>query len=223
MKIIFATGNPNKLQEIREILGDSSLEIISMREAGISADVQETGSTFEENAMIKAEACADLARRIGHFSGDTVVMADDSGLEIDALGGEPGVYSARYLGYDTPYDEKNRILLERMKDIPETERSARFVCAVAAVPVHAADDRAGVLVTRETMEGRIAQKAAGMNGFGYDPIFYLPEFGKTSAELMPAEKNTISHRGKALRAMQVRLKSIALCPAESSQFGGYMQ
>ena len=206
MKIIFATGNENKLREIREIMGDLAEEVVSMKEAGVFVDAEETGQTFEENAVLKARACADAARASGRFADGTLVMADDSGLEIDALGGEPGIYSARYLGHDTSYDEKNSRILERLKDVPEKDRTARFVCAVAAVILRAAGDDQ-VLVTRETMEGRIAYEIAGANGFGYDPIFYLPEYGKTSAEISPEEKNAISHRGKALRAMRSRLQT----------------
>ncbi|MCR5674125.1 MAG: RdgB/HAM1 family non-canonical purine NTP pyrophosphatase [Lachnospiraceae bacterium] len=213
MKIVFATGNENKLREIREIMGDLAEEIVSMKEAGVFADPEETGSTFEENALIKAEACAVRVRESGNFSGDVVVMADDSGLEIDALGGEPGIHSARYLGHETSYDEKNRVLLERMKDVPEEKRTARFVCAVAAVIVPAGEksgDQPGSFVVRQTMEGRIGYTIAGENGFGYDPIFYLPEYGRTSAEIAPEEKNAISHRGKALRAMRELLAGAEL-------------
>ena len=230
MKIIFATGNANKLKEIREIMGDISDEILSMKEAGVYADPEENGTTFRENALIKARACAVKAHGICGPGETILVMADDSGLEIDALGGEPGIYSARYLGHETSYDEKNSVILERLKDVPENERTARFVCAVACVIVRGAGDEPGLsddgtadvsglsataaadaaddksFVTCETMEGRIAYEIAGANGFGYDPIFFLPEYGKTSAEISPEEKNAISHRGKALRAMRKVLK-----------------
>ena len=191
-KLIFATGNENKVREIREIMGDLGYEVISMKEAGIDIDIDETGTTFAENALIKAKAVNDVCHEL--------VLADDSGLEIDCLGKEPGIYSARYLGHDTPYSEKNRIILERLEGVPDEERTARFVCAVAAV---FPDGRSEVCV--ETMEGRIGHKIAGENGFGYDPIFFLPEYGKTSAEISPEEKNAISHRGKALRAMREKL------------------
>ena len=211
MKIIFATGNENKLREIREIMSDLADETVSMKEAGVSADPEETGSTFAENAEIKVRACAALVKESGRFSEDVIVMADDSGLVIDALGGEPGIYSARYLGHETPYDQKNRMILERLNDVPAERRSARFVCAVAAEIVRAGtenhpSERAEVLISQETMEGRIADDIAGENGFGYDPIFFLPDYGKTSAEISPEEKNAISHRGKALRAMREQLK-----------------
>ena len=191
-RIVFATGNAGKLKEIREILKDLGLEIITMREAGLDGDIEENGTTFCENAEIKARAVWEKTGGI--------VLADDSGLVIDYLNGEPGVYSARYLG-DTPYEEKNRILIERLSDAKDTERSARFMCNIAAV---LPDGR--VLHTEASMEGEIAKKPAGNGGFGYDPILWLPEYGKTSAELTMEEKNRISHRGKALEMMKDSLK-----------------
>lgn len=191
-RIVFATGNAGKLKEIREILKDLGLEIITMREAGFDGDIEENGTTFCENAEIKARAVWEKTGGI--------VLADDSGLVIDYLNGEPGVYSARYLG-DTPYEEKNRVLIERLSDAKDTERSARFMCNIAAV---LPDGR--VLHTEASMEGEIAKKPAGNGGFGYDPILWLPEYGKTSAELTMEEKNRISHRGKALEMMKDSLK-----------------
>ena len=188
MKLIFATGNENKMREIREILAGRGYEILSMKEAGIDVDVVEDGKTFAENALIKARAISKIAGEL--------VLADDSGLEIDALGGEPGIYSARYMGYDTSYTEKNNNLISRLEGVPDEERTARFVCAMAAV---FPDGREETVVG--TMEGRIGYEIAGENGFGYDPIFFLPKYGKTSAEISPEEKNAISHRGKALRAI----------------------
>ncbi len=188
MKLIFATGNENKMREIREILDGKGYEILSMKEAGIDIDVVEDGKTFSENALIKARA-------ICKASGE-LVLADDSGLEIDALGGEPGIYSARYMGHDTSYVEKNNNLISRLEGVPDEKRTARFVCAMAAVFPNGREE-----VVVGTMEGRIGYEIAGENGFGYDPIFYLPEYGKTSAEISPEEKNAISHRGKALRAI----------------------
>ena len=188
MKLIFATGNENKMREIREILAGRGYEILSMKEAGIDADVVEDGKTFAENALIKARAISKIAGEL--------VLADDSGLEIDALGGEPGIYSARYMGHETSYTEKNNNLISRLEGVPDEKRTARFVCAMAAV---FPDGREETVVG--TMEGRIGYEIAGENGFGYDPIFYLPEYGKTSAEISPEEKNAISHRGKALRAI----------------------
>ena len=203
MKIIFATGNENKLREIREILGDLAEEVVSMKEAGVFVDPDETGETFEENAILKARACAEAAAASGRFAEGTLVMADDSGLEIDALGREPGIYSARYMGEDTSYDIKNANLIDRVKDVPEDRRGARFVCAVAAV---LPDGRS--LVQTGIMEGRVAYETAGENGFGYDPLFFLPQYGKTSAELSPEEKNAISHRGQALRMMKIALEAM---------------
>ena len=187
--IIFATGNKDKMREIREIMADCDVQIQSMKEAGIQVDIVEDGKTFEENALIKARAIA------AHT--DAIVLADDSGLEIDALNKEPGVYSARYMGEDTSYDIKNRILLDRLEGVPDEERRARFVCAVAAVFPDGT-----VKVVRETIEGQIAHEIVGENGFGYDPIFYVPEYGCTTAEMTPELKNELSHRGKALRAMK---------------------
>ena len=188
--LIFATGNQNKVREIREILSDfPDVDVITMKEAGISADIVENGSTFEENARIKAEEISRLSGKI--------VLSDDSGLEIDALNKEPGIYSARYMGEDTSYHIKNNALIERLDGVPDEKRTARFVCAAAcAIPGRE------TLIVRGEMEGRIGYEEKGSNGFGYDPIFFLPEYGMTSAELSPEEKNRISHRGKALRAMR---------------------
>lgn len=193
VKIVFATGNQDKMREIREIMAEFGMEILSMKEAGIEADIVEDGTSFEENAVIKAKAVAKYT--------DAIVLADDSGLEIDYLNKEPGIYSARYMGEDTSYEIKNQALLERLSGVPKEQRSARFVCAVAAV----LPDKE-VLVTRQTMEGYIGDVPEGENGFGYDPIFYLEEFGCSSATLSPEQKNSLSHRGKALRAMKEMLK-----------------
>ena len=194
-KLVFATGNMNKLREIKEILADMDVEILTMKEAGVDIDIVEDGKTFEENALIKARA---VCKASGELS-----LADDSGLEIDYLGGEPGIYSARYMGEDTSYDIKINNLISRLEGVPDEERTARFVCAMAAV---FPDGTEKTFV--RTMEGRIGYEIAGENGFGYDPIFMLPEYGKTSAEISPEEKNAISHRGKALRALAEYLKSL---------------
>lgn len=191
-RIVFATGNEGKMKEIRDILADMNAEIVSMKQAGVSADVEETGTTFEENAVIKAKAIAELT--------DDIVLADDSGLEVDYLNKEPGIYSARYMGEDTPYSVKNQAILERMEGVPKEKRSARFVCAIAAVLPNKE-----VMVVRETIEGYIGYEIAGCNGFGYDPIFYVDEYGCSTAELSEEEKNLISHRGKALRVMREKL------------------
>ena len=198
MKIIFATGNKNKMIEIRQILRDLGMEILSMKEAGVDIDIVEDGKSFEENAMIKASAIAELPEVRAM---DAIVLADDSGLEIDYLNKEPGIYSARYMGEDTSYHIKNAKLIERLEGVPDEKRTARFVCAIAA-----AFPDGSVKTVREAMEGRIGYEESGANGFGYDPIFYLPEYGCTSAELSMEEKNKISHRGKALRAIKDALR-----------------
>lgn len=192
-KIIFATGNQDKMREIREILADMDVEVVSMKEAGIHADIVENGSTFEENAVIKARTICEMTGEI--------TLADDSGLEIDYLNKEPGIYSARYMGEDTSYHIKNAKLIERLEGVPDEKRTARFVCAIAA-----AFPDGSVKTVRAAMEGRIGYKESGENGFGYDPIFYLPEYGCTSAEISMEEKNKISHRGKALRAIKDELR-----------------
>lgn len=191
-KIIFATGNKDKMREIREIMADVDVEIFSMKEVGIDPEIVEDGTTFEENALIKAKAVAACC--------DAIVLADDSGLEIDYLNKEPGVYSARYMGEDTSYTIKNQSLIDRLEGVPKEKRTARFVCAIAAV--FPDGDSACV---RETMEGYIGYEPEGENGFGYDPIFYLDEFGCSSAALSREQKNSISHRGKALRKMRETL------------------
>ena len=195
-RVIFATGNAGKMREIRSIMADTYSEILSMKEAGIQTDIVEDGKTYEENALIKARAVAAAAA-------GGLVLADDSGLEIDFLGKEPGVHSARYLGEDTPYSIKNAELLRRLEGVPEEERMARFVCAIAAV---LPDGRE--FTVRATIEGRIGYEEKGTNGFGYDPIFYVPEFGRTTAELTEEEKNLVSHRGKALRLMKEELAKL---------------
>ena len=188
-KIVFATGNQGKMREIKAIMADMDVEVVSMKEAGICIDIEEDGATFEENALIKARAIAKET--------DAIVLADDSGLEIDFLDKAPGVLSARYMGEDTPYEVKNAHILDLLKDVQGSERSARFVCSIAAV---FPDGRE--FTTYATIEGEIGHKIAGENGFGYDPIFYLDEFGCSSAALSREQKNEISHRGKALRAMK---------------------
>lgn len=194
MKIIFATGNQNKMKEIRMILQDLGMEILSMKEAGVFVDVEENGTTFEENALIKASAIAELPEVKAM---DAIVLADDSGLEIDYLDKAPGIRSARYAGTDTSYEIKNSLILSLLKGVPDEERTARFVCAIGAVFPDGTKE-----VVRGTMEGRIAYEIAGGNGFGYDPIFYLPAYGCTSAELSPEKKNELSHRGEGLRLMR---------------------
>lgn len=195
-KIVFATGNKGKIKEIQMILADLGAEVITMKDAGIEIDIEENGQTYEENALIKARAVAAHTNYI--------VMADDSGLEIDYLNNEPGIYSARYMGEDTSYRIKNANLIERLEGVADEERTARFVCAIAAV---LPDGRE--LTTRGIIEGRIGYEEKGSNGFGYDPIFYVPKFGKTTAELTEEEKNQVSHRGNALMLMKEELKKYA--------------
>lgn len=192
-KIIVATCNQDKIKEIREILAGDGIEYVSLEDEGLKdIDIKEDGSTFEENAVIKAKTVSEAT--------GLMVLADDSGLEVDYLGGAPGIYSARYMGEDTSYTIKNNHIIEELKDAEGDERSARFVCAMACV---FPDGR--VITTEGKVEGRIAYEEKGENGFGYDPIFYLPEKGCTTAQLKPEEKNAISHRGRALRAMHKRL------------------
>ena len=186
-KVIFATKNKNKMIEVREILAGKDYEILSMEEAGIDIDVVEDGTTFEENALIKSRAIRDYVK-------DAIVLSDDSGLEIDYLGGAPGIYSARFEGENTPYSIKNQIILNKLEGVPDEDRTARFVCAVAAAFPDGAEQ-----VVRGTIEGMIGYESAGENGFGYDPIFFVPEYRCTTAEMSPEQKNQISHRGKALR------------------------
>lgn len=192
-RIVFATGNEGKMREIRMILADMDVEVQSMKEAGICVDIQEDGTTFEENACIKAKTIAKYT--------DAIVLADDSGLEIDYLNGEPGIYSARYMGEDTSYRIKNQNLIDRLTGVPDEKRTARFVCAIAAVFPDGT-----CITTKGEMEGRIGYGESGSNGFGYDPIFILPKYGCTTADLDPDIKNKESHRGKALRAMKEELK-----------------
>ncbi|MEG0014101.1 MAG: XTP/dITP diphosphatase [Cellulosilyticaceae bacterium] len=190
--IIFATQNQGKVKEIKKILEDLDVEVLTMTEAGIDIDIEENGTTFEENAVIKAEALKAYS--------DCIILADDSGLEIDYLDKAPGVYSARYMGKDTPYEEKNQKILDILKDVPDEKRTARFVCAIAA-----AGKGIETMTTLGTIEGYIGHQAAGGHGFGYDPIFYVNEYHISTAQLNPEVKNTISHRGKALRLMKEKL------------------
>ncbi|SFK75030.1 XTP/dITP diphosphohydrolase [Lachnospiraceae bacterium KH1T2] len=192
-RIVFATGNKNKVREIEEILCDFEIPIVSMKEAGVDIEIVEDGKTFEENALIKAKSVWNVTGGL--------VLSDDSGLVVDALGGEPGIYSARYMGEDTSYHIKNNNIIERMEGVPDEKRTARFVCAVAAVfPDGTQKTVTGV------MEGRIGYEESGENGFGYDPIFVLPKYGKSTADLSPEEKNAESHRGKALRAIRQEIE-----------------
>lgn len=195
-KIIVATGNQNKMKEIREIIKREDIEFVSLKDEGLQdIEIVEDGKTFEENAVIKAKTIAGITKNI--------VIADDSGLEVDYLDKAPGVYSARYMGEDTPYTIKNNHIIELLKDAKGEERSARFVCVIACVMPDGE-----TFTTRGTIEGRIGYEEKGENGFGYDPIFYLPERGCTTAELPSEQKNEISHRGRALKAMYKKLEDI---------------
>ena len=193
-KIVFATSNEGKMKEVRSILEDLGMEVLSMKDTGIHVDVVEDGTTFEENAVIKV---TEIAKACGG-----IVLADDSGLEIDYLNKEPGIYSARYMGEDTSYKIKNQSLIDRLEGVEDERRTARFVCAIAA-----AFPDGTIEVTRGTIEGRIGYEEKGTNGFGYDPIFYVPEYGCTTAELSSEQKNEVSHRGKALRKMKEIIKA----------------
>ena len=193
IEILFATSNAGKAKEVQAMFSDLDVDVKTLREEGIDVEIEENGQTFAENALIKAKAIAGMT--------DKIVLADDSGLVVDYLNGEPGIYPARYLGEDTSYDIKNAKILERMEGVPDDQRTARFVCAMAAIMPDGE-----VICTEGIMEGLIGYEMKGTNGFGYDPIFYLPEYGMTSSEITPEKKNEISHRGKALRKMQDELK-----------------
>ncbi len=190
--LVLASSNKGKLNEVRQILADSELSVIPLSETGFTDDIEENGETFMENAYIKAKAVCDALQ--------LPVLADDSGLVVDAMDGAPGVMSARFMGRETPYSEKNAAIIKTLEGVPDEKRSACFVCAMCAV---FPDGRR--FDVEETMEGRIGYEIKGEHGFGYDPIFFLPERGKTSAEILPEEKNAISHRGKALRKMAALL------------------
>ena len=192
MKILFATKNKGKIKEIQEIFSDTSYEICSLNDIFDDIEIEENADTFEGNALIKATT---IMKEAG-----IMVLADDSGLEVDYLNKEPGVYSARYLGEDTPQSVKNEHILKQLDGVEDSLRTARFVCAMAcAMPGEES------FTMRGTIEGCIAKEVKGDNGFGYDPIFYVPEFDKTMAELTMEEKNKISHRGQALREMKKQL------------------
>ncbi len=188
-EIVLASSNKGKVREVEMMMQDMGIRVIPLAETSFTEEIEENGATFEENAVIKARAVAEKL--------NVPVLADDSGLEIDFLDKAPGIYSARYLGHDTPYDVKNGMILEKLQGVPEEKRTARFVCSMALV-----FPEGDVITTTATMEGRIGHEIKGANGFGYDPIFFLPEFGMTSAEISPEQKNEISHRGKALRRMK---------------------
>lgn len=191
-RVIIASNNKHKIEEIKEIIGDYFEEVLSLKEAGISVDVEENGATFEENAYIKAKAIFDMTHE--------AVIADDSGLEVYALNGAPGVFSARYAGEHGNDDKNNQKLLVELKNVPEEKRGARFVCSIVLLT---ADGKR--INAMGYVEGRIGYDKKGSNGFGYDPLFVVPEYNKTFAELLPVEKNAISHRSMALKDLKNKL------------------
>jgi XTP/dITP diphosphohydrolase len=198
--LLLATTNRHKLNEYRAIFSTLPFTLLSLTDIRLDMDVEETGTTFLENAELKARAYAQASGMLS--------LADDSGLAIDALGGAPGVYSARFAGVDTPYEERFRLIFKRMQGIPHSQRTARFICVISiAEPSGYCRSVEGV------MEGIIADAPRGTNGFGYDPIFLLPELGKTSAELPPEQKNSISHRGRAARKARELLENWPPSPA----------
>lgn len=202
MRIVLASGNKDKLREVKEILAGDGCEVVAMKAIGINPDIVEDGDSFEANSRIKATAVWNELKKRGEAeTTDTIVIADDSGLEIDALGGEPGVYSARYMGEDTPYEIKCAELIRRLEGVPDEKRTARFRAAITAILPDGT-----VITTCGAMEGRIGYEMKGEHGFGFDPILYLPQYGATSAEIDPEEKNRISHRGKGLMAMREALE-----------------
>ena len=194
-KIIIATGNKGKAKEFETLFSPLGYKVLTLHDLEGATDVEETGTTFEENAVLKAEALCEQF--------NTMVIADDSGLMIDALDGRPGVYSARYAGEQKNDDANIDKVLEELKDVPEENRTARFYCALAvAVPGEE------TMTVSGTVEGRIANGRKGENGFGYDPVFYVPDLGKMMAELMPEEKNAISHRANALKKLKELLPKL---------------
>ncbi|MBR4544206.1 MAG: non-canonical purine NTP pyrophosphatase [Lachnospiraceae bacterium] len=212
--IIFATTNEGKLSEISRIMDGLDIELLTMKQIGFTDDIDENGQTFEDNAAIKAVTVAGFIKENRPEYADAIIMADDSGLEIDAMGKMPGVQSHRWLGERT-YEQAMTDIINELEGKPENERTARFVCSVSAsgdaVKPIVTDEEVlkynGAAVVRETVEGMVAHELKGENGFGYDPFFYVPEYGCTTAEMSPDQKNEISHRGKAIRAMRDRLVS----------------
>ena len=194
MKVVLASKNKHKLVEISKITEKFGIELILQSDLGIDIDVEETGTTFEENSFIKAEAVMKAS--------GLPALADDSGIAVDALNGEPGVYSARY-GFDDTLDDWGRLelLLKNTENVPDGQRQAQFVCVITLVTP---ENR--VIQARGEIHGELTREARGENGFGYDPIFYYPPFGKTTAEMSPEEKNQVSHRGNALRVFYDKLK-----------------
>jgi len=197
MKLVLASKNQHKLIELRTILGQLGLEVVLESDVGVDVDVEETGTTFEENSLLKARAVMEAS--------GMAAIADDSGLEVDALNGEPGVYSARFGGLDTD-EARTALLLQRLQNVPDDQRTARFVSVVTCVLPDGT-----VVAARGTCEGVINHAPAGENGFGYDPVFYVPQLGKTFSQTSPEEKNAISHRGDALRKFCEVWKEAGIC------------
>lgn len=189
-KLIVASNNQHKIEEIKEMLKEFNLDVISLKEAGIDIDVEENGTTFAENAHIKAYEIFKIVK-------DAMVLADDSGLMVEALNGEPGVYSARYAGEHGNDKKNNEKLLSKLKEFKFEDRKAKFVCAMELII-----DEARTITVQGEVKGYILEEQRGENGFGYDPLFYVPEYKKTTAEMTPEEKNSISHRGKALKNLK---------------------
>ena len=195
-KLIVASNNKHKIEEIKDILSKFPLNIVSLKEAGIDVDVDETGSTFMENSFIKAS-------EIYNFAKDSMVLADDSGLSVEVLGGAPGVLSARFAGEHGNDKKNNQKLLELLKNYKPEERKAKFVCAMVLIK-----SSTEIVKVQGEVEGIIIDKEKGHNGFGYDPLFYVPQFNKTFAEMHGSEKNSISHRSRALEKLTVELENI---------------
>ncbi|MCY6484411.1 XTP/dITP diphosphatase [Clostridium aestuarii] len=195
-KMIVASNNQHKISEIKQILKKFPIEIVSLKEAGIDIDIEENGKTFMENAHIKAS-------EIKKIVGDYMVMADDSGLMVDILEGDPGVYSARYSGEHGNDKKNNEKLLDKLKDVELEKRTAKFVCAIEVI----IDNNKKIQVQGE-VKGYINYKEMGVDGFGYDPLFYIPEFKKTFAEMSSEEKNSISHRGTALKKLEKKISEL---------------
>ncbi|MCL2197611.1 MAG: RdgB/HAM1 family non-canonical purine NTP pyrophosphatase [Defluviitaleaceae bacterium] len=201
--MVFATNNKNKANELSEMLRAEGVNVKTLSALGLILVPGEDGNTFEANALQKATETSTFLKKMGHL--DEAIIADDSGLEIDAMDGEPGVDSALFMGENTPYEIRNAEIIRRLEGVPKEKRTARFVCVIAcALPT------GETFTTRGVIEGEIAHKPQGENGFGYDPIFFVPSLGKTTAQLSSKEKNKISHRGQALRAMVAKLKGDGL-------------
>jgi XTP/dITP diphosphohydrolase len=201
IKVVVASNNEHKIKEIKEILNGFPMEVISQREAGVDIEVEENGTTFMENAYKKAKEIYDILKNKEEYA----VLADDSGLMVDALGGAPGVYSARFAGEHGNSRKNNEKLLSLLKGIPFAERKGRFVCAMVLI---IGEDK--VLKAQGEVEGYITDSEKGQDGFGYDPLFYVPEFNKTFSEVCPEDKNSVSHRGRALEKLVKQINKVLI-------------